>query len=340
MSKIKNLIFIALLVVLFVEILIVFPSKLEHENEAEVRARVEAQQKENKIRAAKIKRGEKIEEPSSLATQKMQGVHLVESHQGRRDWELFAAAAEGDQGAGAWRLKDVKVLFYKKEKVEFTVTGKSGVIDAKTKDLSVVGDVETRSENGYSFRTPSIFYSSRTRLIESPENVLMQGPKDSSGGGLVLRGRRMRVVVEESKMFIQEKITAQKDEKSGKAFQISADGAEFNGRNHEALFKGAVRVSYDNMNLEGPEASFIYKAGSELLTSIAVRGGVRVSDKEKYATSDTVDLDLLANKYIFKGRPKVIQDNDELMGDEIIFLDGGKKVKVEKVRAKVENKSE
>lgn len=340
MAKFKNVIFIALLVVLFVEILIVFPSKLEHENEAEVRSRVEAQERENKLKAAKIKRGEKVDEPSNLAVQKMQGVHLVESQQGRRDWELFAEAAEGDQGAGTWRLKDVKVLFYKNEKVEFTVTGKSGTIDSKSKDLSVVGDVETRSENGYSFRTPSIFYSSKTRFIESPEEVLMQGPKDSVGGGLELKGRRMKVLVEQSKMFIQENIKAQKDEKNGKTFQISADGAEFNGRNHEAIFKGAVRVSYDSMNLEGPEASFIYKAGTELLSSIAVRGGVRVSDKEKYATSDTVDLDLLANKYTFKGRPKVIQENDELIGDEIIFLDGGKKVKVEKVRAKVENKNE
>lgn len=331
MAKFKNLIFIALLIVLFVEVLIIFPSRLEHENEADVRARVEA---------ARLKQGEKGDEPSNLAAQKMQGVHLVESQQGRRDWELFAVSAEGDQGVGTWKLREVKVFFYKNEKVEFTVTGKTGTIDSKSKDLSVVGAVETRSENGYLFQTPSIFYSSKTRLIESPEQVLMHGPKDASGSGFFLKGRRMKVLVDDSKILIQDQVSAKKSETSGKTFEIAADGAEFSGKSREALFRGAVRVVYDNMRLEGPEASFIYKAGTELLSSIAVKGGVKVSDTDKFATAENVNLDLLANKYVFKGAPRVIQNNDELSGDEIIFLEGGKKVKVEKVRAKVENRNQ
>lgn len=333
MAKFKNFIFVALLVLLFVEVLIVFPSRLEHEDDAEVRARIEAQ-------SERLRRGEKPEEPKSLAEQKMQGVHLVESQQGSRDWELFSVSAEGSQAAGTWKLKQVKVYFYNKEKVEFTVTGDSGTIDSKSKDLSVIGNVVTRSENGYVFQTPSIYYSSKTRLIESPEEVLMKGPRDSSGEGLFLKGRRMKVLVDQSKMLIQEKITAQKPEKAGKNFEIVADGAEFSGKSREARFLGSVRMSYDNMKLEGPEASFLYNTGADILSSIAIKGGVKVSDADKFATSESVSLDLLANKYIFKGRPKVIQNNDELTGEEIIFLDGGKKVKVERVRAKVENKDQ
>ncbi|MEK2644452.1 LPS export ABC transporter periplasmic protein LptC [Bdellovibrio sp. BCCA] len=340
MAKFKNLIFVALLILLFVEVLIVFPSRLEHEDEAAVRARVEEQDKRALEKEERIKRGEKVEEPSSLAEQKMQGVHLVESQQGNRDWELFAATAEGNQGLGNVKLKKVKVLFYNKEKIEFTVTGDTGTMDAKTKDLSVVGNVVTRSENGYVFQTPSIFYSSRTRIIESPEQVLMQGPKDTSGAGMYLKGNRMKAYVDQSKMTILDKVTAQKPEKNGKKFEIVADGAEFSGKNREAKFLGTVRMNYDNMKLEGPEASFLYKAGEDILSSVAVKGGVRVSDASKYATSESVNLDLLSNKYTFKGRPRVIQNNDELSGEEIIFLDGGKRVKVERVRAKVENKEQ
>ncbi|WII73447.1 LPS export ABC transporter periplasmic protein LptC [Bdellovibrio sp. 22V] len=340
MAKFKNLIFASLLVILFVEVLIVFPSRLEHEDDKQVQARVDAERKKQKDKEERIKRGEKVEEeePSSLAEQKMQGVHLVESQQGNRDWELFAVSAEGSQGAGTWELKNVKVLFYNNEKVEFTVTGDKGTIDSKSKDLSVIGNVLTRSENGYSFKTPSIFYSSKTRQIESPEQVLMQGPKDSSGQGLFLKGNRMRVLVDQSKMLIQQKVSAQKPLEDGKKLTVAADGAEFSGKHNEAKFLGAVRMEYDNMKLEGPEASFLYKAGANVLSSVAVKGGVRVSDVDKFATSESVNLDLLANKYTFKGRPKVIQNNDELSGEEIIFLDGGKKVKVERVRAKVEKK--
>lgn len=340
MSKIKNLIFVLLLVALFIEVLIVFPSRLEHEDEAEVRARVALQDKINKEKEERIKRGEKVDEPSSLASQSAKGVHLVESQQGNRDWELFAISAEGNQGTGSWKLKSVKIFFYNKEKVEFSVTGDQGNIDLKSKDLSVIGNVVTRSENGYVFKTPSIFYSSKTRQIESPEDVFMYGPKDDGIGGMDLKGRHMKVIVDQSKMYIQDKVTAQKPEKEGKKIEISSDGAEFSGKSHEAKFLGAVRISYDNKSMEGPEALFLYESRARILNSIVMRGGVHVSDKDKFATSDTVKLDLLAKKYIFKGSPKVIQNNDELTGDEIIFLDGGKKVKVERARAKVENKNQ
>lgn len=340
MAHFKNLFFILLLVVLFVEVLIVFPSRLEHEDDADVRARIEAQAKAAKEKEERIKRGEKVEEPSTLANQKVKGMHLVESQQGSRDWELFAAAAEGNQGAGTWNLRNVKVLFYNKEKVEFTVTGDQGIIDSKSKDLSVIGNVVTRSENGYVFKTPSIFYSAKARQIESPEEVFMSGPKDEGLAGIDVKGRHMKVLVDQSKMFIQDKVSAQKPEKDGKKIEIAADGAEFSGKSREAKFLGAVRISYDNMKLEGPEASFLYQTGANILSSVNLRGGVRVTDTDKVATSETVNLDLLEKKYTFQGSPKVIQNNDELTGEKIIFFDGGKKVKVERARAKVENQNQ
>ncbi|UOE99702.1 LPS export ABC transporter periplasmic protein LptC [Bdellovibrio reynosensis] len=340
MAKFKNLIFGTLLVILFVEILIVFPSKLEIEDEAAVRKRAEEQERIQEEKEKRIARGEKVEEPSSLAEQKMQGVHLVESQSGTRDWELYAASAEGSQTAGTWKLKQVKVFFYNQEKVEFTVTGDSGTIDSKSKDLSVIGNVVTRSENGYVFNTPSIFYSAKKRQIDSPEKVSMKGPDDTTGEGLSVLGGRMRVLVDQSKMLIQDKVAASKSVNDNKRFDILADSAEFSGKHKQAKFQGAVRLVYDKMTLEGPEASFLYKSGADILSSVAVSGGVKVSDLDKFATSESVNLDLLTNKYVFKGSPKVIQNNDELTGEEIIFLEGGKKVKVERVRAKVENKDQ
>lgn len=338
MGKLKNIIFLTLLGLLFVEILIVFPSRLEHEDEAEVRARVEAQAKLNKEKEERLKRGEKVDESTSMADQKMGGVHLVESQQGTRDWELFSEAAEGSQGAGNWKLHQVRVLFYNKEKVEFTVTGDTGTIDSATRNISVIGNVVTRSENGYLFKTPSIYYNTKTRIIDSPEQVEMRGPPEGNLGGMELKGRKMKVNVDQSKMIIQEKVMAEKPYREGKKFQIAADGAEFSGKTNEAKFLGSVRMNYDNMRLEGPEASFIYNKSTNFLSNIEVRGGVKVSDVDKFATSERVNLDLLADRYVFQGSPKVIQNNDELVGEEIVFLEGGKKVKVERVRARVENK--
>lgn len=329
MSKIRNLLFVVLLVLLFFEVLIVFPKKLEKQA-------VEAEAENAAIPVASEPADPKV----VLAEQKMKGVHLVESQQGKRDWELFSESAEGTQGAKSWKLKQVRVLFYTKEKVEFTVTGDEGRIDSQSKDLNIEGHVITRSNNGYTFETPSIFYYAGKREIQSPENVLMRGPKDANGEGLVLKGRKMVSYVDESRMVIQENVSAEKKAKDGKKFEVTSHSAEFSGKNREARFLGQVKITYNNMKLEGPEASFLYDSAEDLLSSVSVKGGVKVSDVDKFATSDTVNLDLLADKYVFDGHPKVIQNNDELIGQQIVFLDGGKKVKIEKMKANVENKAD
>lgn len=323
MAKFKNLIFISLLILLFVEVLIIFPSQLEREEKKVVH------EGPKPVPAAST---------SLVSEQKMEGVHLVESQKGARDWELFADEAEGKQGTASWKLKKMRVFFYNKEKVEFTVTGDEGSIDSKSKNLQIKGNVVTQSVNGYVFKTPSIAYNSVSREIQSPEQVQMMGPPDASGGGLSLKGYNMTAFVDSSLMKIHKDVVATKALKDGKKFEVSSDGAQFSGKNNEAKFLGAVRVNYDNMKLEGPEASFLYNSGANILSSIAVKGGVKVSDVDKFATSESVSLDLLANKYVFKGSPRVVQNNDELIGEEIVFLDGGKRVKVENVRAKVENK--
>jgi LPS export ABC transporter protein LptC len=332
MKNIKNLIFVVLLGFLFVEVLIVFPSKLEIEDDKSLRTRVENQEK-------RIKNKKLFEDDiSKLSDQRMGGVHLVESQQGLRDWELFAKSAEGSQTSGTWKLHQVRVLFYNKDKVEFTVVGDHGSIDAKSKDLSILGNVSTQSENGYIFQTSSIFYSSQKRQILSPNQVTMTSPHDISGESLILKGRKMLVLVDESRMYINADVTAHKVMKNGLAFDVSANSAEFSGKSREAKFNGKVVIGYDKMQLEGPSAEFLFNGETDKLTSVLVDGGVKVTGADKSAVSKSVTLDLLANKYVFRGSPKVTQNEDELTGEEIIFLEGGKKVRIEKARAKLENR--
>ncbi len=339
-TKFKNIILATLMLLLFVEVLIIFPSRLQHENEAEVRARVDAEAQRNLEVEGRLKRGEKIEEPSKRAAQSAQGIHFVESQQGSRDWEMFAVSAEGNEGASQWRLNQVKVYFYNHEKLEFTVNGDKGSIDSKSKDLSVVGNVITRSVNGYEFRSPSVFYISKKRLISGPENIIMKGPPDKSGGGIQLTGTGMQVNVDQSRMIIEKNVKAIKKSSDGKEVQIMAEAAEFSGKNNEAQFKGKVVMLYNGMKLEGPMASLVYDKGQNLLREISVSGGIKATDVDKAATSEKVVLDLLQDKYTFKGQPRVLHKKDELTGEEIVFLEGGKKVKVEKVRARVENKDQ
>jgi LPS export ABC transporter protein LptC len=270
-------------------------------------------------------------------TQKMQGVHLVESQEGARDWELFAESAEGSEESGSWSLKKVKVFFYNEEKVDFTVTGETGRIESKTRDLSIEGKVTTQSANGYRFQTASVSYNSKERRIFSPDFVLMTSPADAHGGRMKLEGYQMNASVEQALMRIESRVQARKPFRNGKDFVISAEAAQFSGTNQSAQFFGNVELQVGPVKMQGPEAEFVYKSGVDLLDSVVLKGGVRLQDEDKFATSDVVSFDPTKNQFEFKGSPRVIQNTDELTGDKIIFLDGGKRVKVENIKARMES---
>lgn len=318
MKRFGSYFFAFLLLLLFLEVIIGFPIHLGRKPKETV-----------------------IDEKSKIiseAEQKMEGVHLVESQKaGGRDWELFAEAAEGYQGKGTWELKKIKVLYYNNEKVDFIVVGQRGEINANNKDMAISGQVITTTSNGYRFESEDIKYIAKDRLLKAPDKIKMLGPGDSKGDGLSLEGVGMDAWIEKKEMKILAHVKAVKNLYEGKSFKISSDNAFFSGSSYLARFAGNVELSLDNYKVHGPEAEFIYKSGTDFLQSIMVMGGAKILGGDKYATSETVVYDPYEDKYTLKGLPRVVQNQDEITGEQIVFLNGGKKVKVENIKAKVEN---
>lgn len=315
MRRFRVWIFGTLLVLLFCEIWLGFPIKLEN---------------------AEVEAPKSLAPSANEAQQKMKGVHLVETRSGDRDWELFADAAEGYEGKAKWQLQHVKIQFYSKSQQQFVVTGDIAEIDTKTRDMKIEGNVKTVSENGYRFESPLLLYMSKLRILESPGPILMEGPSDPQGPGMKVRAKNMYGYIENSEMRLEGDVVAEKKFKNGHRFQVRAQKAQFSGKNYQANFREQVVMEYNSMKLEGPEASFQYKSKVSLLESVQLKGGVRISDVDKYATSDLVRIEPETNRLILSGKPRVVQDQDEIFGDRIVFIDGGKKVKVEKMRARVE----
>lgn len=332
MRKTTGILFAIFMIFLFLEIVVGFPIHLESAPEPVV-------SEADKAKDTGKNSDKKPEDANKTETQqKMQGIHLVESQKGNRDWELFAESAENSQGKGAWQLKNVRVLFYNNEAVDFTVTGQTGTLNADNKDMKIAGHVITKSANGYVFESEAVAYLAAERLIQSPEAIKMVGPPDDKGKGLILTGGRMQAHVDESKISIQKDVVATKLLNSGKKLIIKSQIAEFSGKNRTANFLEDVSIDVGSLKMQGPEAHFAYKLGADILQSVFVKGGVKVSDVDKYATSDSVEFDPGQNQFLFKGRPRVVQNNDEITGDQIVFIDGGKKVKVENIKGKVDQK--
>jgi LPS export ABC transporter protein LptC/lipopolysaccharide transport protein LptA len=318
MRNIRLILLSIFLILLFTEIWIGFPISLETPNEDLMPA-------ENTVVDNAISSGKHME-----------GVHYVESRSGARDWEMFAKSAEGSESTGDWRLNEVKVQFYNSEKIEFTVSGKTGVIDSKTRDLRIGGGVKLESKNGYRFQTDSVEYNAKSRLIQSPNDVKMVGSSEAGQKGIEINGKALEVSVDEETMRILSGVTATKFLENNRQLQVKSQSVVISSKNKSIRFLKDVAIEMDTMKIEGPEADFQYINSDNFLQNVKVLGGVKVSDMAKYATSEVVNFDPAQNKFIFSGHPRVVQDNDEITGEEIVFIDGGKREQVNKMKANVD----
>ncbi len=277
---------------------------------------------------------------SSQVEQSMEGVHLVETSEGEKEWELWADEALAFKAEQQWMLENVRAVFFGKDGVRFTVTGNEGYVEPKTKNMQVKGDVVTRSSNGYVFKTEKVTYTSQGRALYGPDKIDMVGPKDKSGKYMSLTGVGMKADLQESTIDILSNVVATKDFQKGQLARIRSRTATFSGRDSRAQFHGNVIIDYDTMRLTGPDAEFDYDNEKGIVKSMYVKNGVRVSDAVKFATSDNVRVLFEEEKFVFRGAPRVVQNNDEIRGEEIVFLNRGETVKVIKARARVEELKE
>lgn len=276
--------------------------------------------------------------PEASTGQVMENIYLIETKSDGREWELWAKKARARPGQGDdWVIEDVKVKFYGSQGVTYLVTGKLGNVVPNKKDMKIEGDVVTKSSNGYVYLTDSVVYNSEQRKLMSPNEIKLTGPKDNTGDQLKLTGSNLLADLATNEINIDRNVKAQKNVRDGKTAVIKSDRAKLSGRTHVADFSGNVKIQIEMMTVRGPKAQFRYQPDSGELESVFVDGGVQVADANKTATSQSVDVHFLDERVVFKGAPKVIQNGDELVGDEIVFLNGGRKVKVMNAKAKLES---
>ena len=124
------------------------------------------------------------------------------------------------------------------------------------------------------------------------------------------------------------------DEK--KIMNIRSGWCRVQGNNSEAHFEKDVRVDIGTIRITGEMAEFLYDEVTKNLKSMVISGGVKVTDEGRWATAEKVKVLFAENEFVLQGNPRVVQNDNELRGEEIRLLDGGKKVKVLKARARLD----
>lgn len=267
--------------------------------------------------------------------QAMQGVHVIESKNENKEWELWADEALGFQDQESLVLYMIKARFFSEGALTFDVVGDKGEVQTENKNMIVDGSVVTKSSTGYTFRTEKIEYNSHNKSLNSKTAVEVVGPRGQNGRALMISGQSMFADVVRGGVLIEKDVKARKVIQDSKYLAVTSERVQLLGHNRTVKFSGQVVIDFDGKRISGPDATFSYNSKNDLIEAIDLEGGVKVSDMSKWATSEKLNINLVKNEYTFDGRPRVVQDNDELRGDRITFLDGGKKVKVQNAKIKV-----
>lgn len=276
-----------------------------------------------------------LDKKDEQVQQAMAGIHVIETKNENKEWELWAENAIGLKMQGDLTLQDIKASFFADKGISFEVIGRTGSISSGSKNMTVGGGVVTTSSNGYIFNTTSLEYNSKKRTLLSPTQVQVSGPPDLVGKRLSIQGEEMLADLNLGTVSIERNVKAKKRIQRNQNMEVLAEKVNLSGHTKAVQFSGNVAIRIDGMNINSPDALFKYNPNTEQLESIDLEGGVKVKDIYKVATSEKLSINLVKNEYVFSGNPRVVQDNDEVRGDKIIFLDGGKKVKIQNAKVKV-----
>lgn len=317
----SEILFFLILLFIFIQFLMFNPTDLSTNN-VELKT---AEQIKNLANSSQNKKS---------VEQKMSGIHLVENSNRIKGWELFAEEATGSADS-QWILKKVRVEFFAEDQSSFKVTGDVGEIDGTTKDILIRGQVITTSTNGYLFKTNDLSYVANTKSLKSENTVEMTGPNDSSGSGFILNGIGFTIDLVKNKMSILDSVQAHKIINT-KNFDLVSNQAIFSNKNQEGEFFGAVEMKYDKMLIQAPQALFKYSNQNKELKKILLKDKVTFKESERSGSCKELEIDLSSDvggdRMTLRGQPKVQMNDDEITGQEIVFTNGGQKVKINNVK--------
>jgi LPS export ABC transporter protein LptC len=133
-------------------------------------------------------------------------IHMIETREGAKLWELRADRAEVHEREGYTVLsrerRPVEVTLYSSQG-QLTCTASRATVDLKSKDVRLEGGVVARSDQGTELRTEDLRWLAASRRVQTDRPVTV------SRRGLVSRGRGLEADTDLEQVRIFQNITSQ-----------------------------------------------------------------------------------------------------------------------------------
>jgi lipopolysaccharide export system protein LptA len=231
-------------------------------------------------------------------------------------------------------MQGVTVRYYGSGGITYVVTGDSGTIEVDSKNMEIYGNVNMETSDGYVMKSQSLFFESKKRVLSTQDFIAVVGPK--AQGVFELTGKGFRSDLKTNMMNLLDDVKAVRSIGTGREMNIKSDKAKISGAEKYAQFDQRVQVDIEAVRMTGESAHFVYSDEQKALKEMAMNGNVHVTDQTHFASSEQAQVLFDKEEFILKGNPRVVQNDNELRGEEIHLLDGGKSVKVLRARAKVD----
>ncbi len=276
---------------------------------------------------------------ASEQAQFLKNIVLYESNTSEKNWTLRAVEASANEKWLQWDLDDVSIKFYNQSSKTLDVTGDKASVDYENKKINMSKNVKAETASGYQLETPTVSYDTESKTLTAPELVELKG-RSKDHRSIKLTGGSMKVLMENSTVQILGKLIASSFSNTGEKVEFSSRRGELYTDKQTIKLLDEVVIKYMDKKITGPEAIIEYDEDSpSLISKLIINGGATVLDFEKQASSENLEVDFKERKFVFRGSPQIKQGKDTITGEEIVFLDNGKKVVINNLKANVTEES-
>lgn len=111
--------------------------------------------------------------PQAASNLTFAGTAIIEEKNGQREWELNAESIEADASGKLVSLKKLKGIFYQANGGKVDIIAQEGILDTKTHDITLQGDIKATSSEGTVFTAPQGRYEEQTKTFSGTGGITL-----------------------------------------------------------------------------------------------------------------------------------------------------------------------
>ncbi|PZR13515.1 MAG: hypothetical protein DI536_12200 [Archangium gephyra] len=220
--------------------------------------------------------------------------------------QVFKKESRALYSGHAKAVRDTMTLTCNELEVFFDAANEIDHLIARGNVEVIDGDRQAWGENAH--------YDNKSGVLTVTGNPRgRQGPREVDGEVVTFTTGDEYLVVTRAKTRVKEP----KD----KRVNIDADKLELWSKDKEAKWTGRVRVVKDKTVINAPEITALYDEAGEV-TRVKARGGVEVSEGDRWARGQNADYDVQKGVLVMTGNPQARQNKTRLKGTKVTFYSG------------------